>query len=624
MMTDHTRPAVPAPALASWAAVLAVVTGAMVLLGWAFDIAALKSVLPGWVDMKANTAVGFILTGIALLLTALSPATFNPQLSTFIFRFARLCVLLVALIGLITLGEYVFGWNPGLDQWLFHEPAGAVGTTDPGRMAPEAALCFVLLAAALWIIGGSHKTRWALFVLGCIGLLVTTLALPAMLSYATPGLGTHGWFGLTIMSMHTAILFSMLDMAVIAISWLQDVLQWSLGRSATVAFACGMALLVLIGFNTNRSQFWLSETNRKIAYSEEAQDDIWSILIETVDAQAHIRGYIITGDERFLESYLVAETNGNTKLDALRRVEFALAGAMHQQHFAVIEAQVKAQSEWFQQAIDASRTGMTVAARNNMIIHGEDLLDSLRITFDQVESEHHQLIRQLKQESESVSRFSYLIISFGTLASLLIFLTEIFRLNLAVNERRRAEDSLGASREDLHRLLNSMAEGAYGVDTHGDCTFVNRAFLQILGYQNENEVLGKHIHELIHHSHPDGGPYPADECRVHCAYRIDRPITASDEVFWRKEGVAIPVEYWSHNIVADGVVIGAIVTFIDTTERVQAEARLAEQLEELRRWHDVTSGREGRVLDLKHEVNELLGQTGKNPRYPSAEQPNAE
>ncbi|MDP2761569.1 MAG: EAL domain-containing protein [Sideroxyarcus sp.] len=588
-----------APKLTSLAAVLAVVVGAMVLVGWTFDITALKSVLPGWVAMKTNTAVCFILTGIALWLTARPPATFNPersgrslsygnrtayplrvQRSTFFFRLARLCGLLTGLIGLLTLCEYIFGWNPGIDQWLFREPAGTVGTSYPGRMAPETALCFVLLPVALWITGGLRKTRWTKLASVSLGLLVTTLALAAMLSYPTPGLGPYGWFGLTIMAMHTAILFAMLGMAVIAISWQPDVLQWSLSRNTTAAFACGMALLVLIGFNTNRSQYWLGETNRKIAYSEEVQGYTKSILIEVIDAQAHTRGYIITSDEQIKTHYLEAKANSNMKLDALRKL---IASNPHQQQqFPRIEAQVKAQLQWFQQVIDARRTGMTNAARNNMIRHGEDLLDNLRSTFDQIESEHHQLAQQLKLESESVSRLSYLIISTGTLASMLIFLTVIFGLNFTVNERKQTEDALRVSRENLHRLLNSIVEGAYGVDTNGNCTFVNRAFLQMLGYQNDGEVLGKHVHELIHHSHADGSPYPANECRAYDAYRLNKSINVSDEVFWRKDGVAIPVEYWAQPIVYDGAAIGAIVTFVDITERKKIALSLAEKETRLR------------------------------------------
>ncbi|MBA4312544.1 MAG: hypothetical protein C0417_07930 [Chlorobiaceae bacterium] len=143
-------------------------------------------------------------------------------------------------------------------------------------------------------------------------------------------------------------------------------------------------------------------------------------------------------------------------------------------------------------------------------------------------------------------------------------------------ERKKAEAALIDSREDLSRLLNSIAEGAYGVDTNGNCTFINRSFLQILGYQNDQEVLGKHIHELIHHSHNDGSPYPASECRMYSAHRTNQPINVSGEVFWRKDGGSVPVEYWSHPIVKDGMVVGAIATFTDITERKRVEQAIKE------------------------------------------------
>jgi diguanylate cyclase (GGDEF)-like protein/PAS domain S-box-containing protein len=143
-----------------------------------------------------------------------------------------------------------------------------------------------------------------------------------------------------------------------------------------------------------------------------------------------------------------------------------------------------------------------------------------------------------------------------------------------ITESRRAEQALRDSRERLHLLLDSMAEAAYGVDFEGRCTFVNRAFLKILGYRDEEEVLGKSSHVLIHHSRADGSPYPEDECRMHRAYLSNQAINVSDEVFWRKDGTSIPVEYWSNPIVADGVVVGAIATFVDITQRKQSEAQL--------------------------------------------------
>jgi len=89
---------------------LAVIVGGAVLSGWALDIAALKSVLPGWVSMKPNTAVAFILTGVALLLARPTP-TLNPQRSASRTRLARLCGVLAGVIGVLSLAEYAFGWK---------------------------------------------------------------------------------------------------------------------------------------------------------------------------------------------------------------------------------------------------------------------------------------------------------------------------------------------------------------------------------------------------------------------------------------------------------------------------------------------------------------------------------
>lgn len=148
------------------------------------------------------------------------------------------------------------------------------------------------------------------------------------------------------------------------------------------------------------------------------------------------------------------------------------------------------------------------------------------------------------------------------------------RLTRDIAEHERTKGLLHGAREHLQRLLDSMAEGAYGVDTRGNCTFVNRAFLELLGYKSADEVIGKHIHKLIHHSHADGSNYPANECRMYSAYHTGQPVHISDEVFWRADGVAVPVEYWSNPMLIDGMVAGAICTFIDISERRTYEDRL--------------------------------------------------
>ncbi len=143
-----------------------------------------------------------------------------------------------------------------------------------------------------------------------------------------------------------------------------------------------------------------------------------------------------------------------------------------------------------------------------------------------------------------------------------------------ISARKQAEGALIESHQKMHSLLDSMAEGAFGVDNDGNTTFVNQSFLKILGYAHANEVIGRHAHNLIHHSHADGSLYPANECRMYNAFRHRLPVHVSDEVFWKKDETPLSVEYWSQPIVVEGELQGAIATFIDITERKQAEDRL--------------------------------------------------
>jgi len=123
----------------------------------------------------------------------------------------------------------------------------------------------------------------------------------------------------------------------------------------------------------------------------------------------------------------------------------------------------------------------------------------------------------------------------------------------------------------LKKLLDEMSIAAYRIDKQGRCVLVNRAFLRILGFQHEDEVLGKSIHKMIHYARADGSAYPLHECKIYQAYEDNIQTHVDDEVFWHKDGHAIPVEYWSSPIFLNGEIAGAIVSFVDISERLRAE-----------------------------------------------------
>jgi diguanylate cyclase (GGDEF)-like protein/PAS domain S-box-containing protein len=153
---------------------------------------------------------------------------------------------------------------------------------------------------------------------------------------------------------------------------------------------------------------------------------------------------------------------------------------------------------------------------------------------------------------------------------------------LFINERHEAQHALQEREERLSLLLNFAGEAIFGVDLQGFCTFANPACARMLGYSGEHELLGRSIHELIHHSHPDGSDYPKSECRIRLATLRQESTHADDEVHWRKDGSSFPIEYWSHPIYKDGELVGTVVAFIDITERKRREQELKQLSEQNR------------------------------------------
>ena len=136
----------------------------------------------------------------------------------------------------------------------------------------------------------------------------------------------------------------------------------------------------------------------------------------------------------------------------------------------------------------------------------------------------------------------------------------------------------------LRLVLNSAAEAIYGIDMEGICTLANPACLRMLGYAREEELIGKQMHATIHHSRADGCPLPMSECSVFKDVLEGREAHTDSEVHWRKDGTSFPVEYWAHPKVQDGRVVGAVVTFVDITERKKAEDALQRSNADLERF----------------------------------------
>lgn len=153
-------------------------------------------------------------------------------------------------------------------------------------------------------------------------------------------------------------------------------------------------------------------------------------------------------------------------------------------------------------------------------------------------------------------------------------------VRLGLSEWRRVEHLFREIEQDNQLILQAAGEGIYGVNAEGATTFVNQAAQRLLGYTAE-ELVGKNMHAVLHHTHPDGRPYAVGDCPIYAAFKDGEIHKVSDEVFWRKDGEPIAVDYTSTPIRENGVPVGAVVVFRDVSERKASERQLRGALEEL-------------------------------------------
>ncbi|MCA9500133.1 MAG: PAS domain S-box protein [Nitrospira sp.] len=139
-----------------------------------------------------------------------------------------------------------------------------------------------------------------------------------------------------------------------------------------------------------------------------------------------------------------------------------------------------------------------------------------------------------------------------------------------ITKRKKSEEQAQQLSRQNELILSSAGDGIYGLDLEGRTTFVNPAGAKMLGYEPQ-ELIGSFMHGIVHHSKPDGSPYPSKACPIYAVYSDGAIRQVQDEVLWRKDGTSFPVEYTSTPIWQDGNLAGAVVTFRDITERKESE-----------------------------------------------------
>jgi len=185
-----------------------------------------------------------------------------------------------------------------------------------------------------------------------------------------------------------------------------------------------------------------------------------------------------------------------------------------------------------------------------------------------------------------------------------------------VAQQQETEAQLRTERDLRQRYLDTVEAVILALDRDGRITLINRKGYRLLGY-SEDELLGKNWFRVCL-LQPEGRDLAYPVFAQMMAGRLEAHEYFENEVLTRTGDRRLMA--WHNSILHDprGEPAGTLSAGEDITDRRRAQVRSEEQLEELRRWHRITLGREARVLELKREVNELLANHDEPPRYPSA------
>lgn len=159
------------------------------------------------------------------------------------------------------------------------------------------------------------------------------------------------------------------------------------------------------------------------------------------------------------------------------------------------------------------------------------------------------------------------------LFSFIIYTIIIKKLFGRTEELQDAIITLDENKNQLQLILDTVVEAIYGIDIHGNLTFCNLNGLKMLGYNHQEELLGKNMHQQIHHTLRDKTPFPINDCKLMQAIINEKGIHG-DDVFWRADGISFEVEYYSFPQVKDSKIIGAVITFMDISDRKRKEKEI--------------------------------------------------
>jgi PAS domain S-box-containing protein len=564
--------------------------GALILFGWVADIPVLRNPVPGQIEVKANTAIGFLLSGLALGFSTWRK--FRPL--------ARAFAGVVAAGSLVILLQYPAGQSWGVDEWLFPDVENAVGTVHPGRMAAPTAVNFVLVGTALLLLGTGRVRTVALLALATCG--VAVMAFTGTL-YSIPALDAFGPY--TSMAAPTGVTFLLLGTGVFLAGGARLAGE-ARRHGLLIGFVGALLLLLLLGGAVLRNIRLLAESNRQVVHTHEVLAKLDALLLVIQDLETGTRGFLLTGDEQFLEPAQPAPAQAEQHLRELQRL--VADNAHQQQRLARLDQLVAAKLRVSNRQTELRRQGAAAAAEAQALVaagEGKRVMDAIRDEVAAAIAEEHRLLGERRLRTDTDTAKTLLALGSGLAACVAILVAVYRRLRREIAVQSRLTAALRRSEESLAVTLHSIGDGVLATDTDGKITLLNPVAEALTGW-TQAEARGRPVAEVFNIIH--------EETRAPATIPVEK-VLATGEAQELANHTALIARDGRERAIADsaapirdaeGRILGVVLVFRDVTEARRAQAQLDRFFELSLDFLCIASG-DGTFKRVSPAVTDVLG-----------------
>jgi PAS domain S-box-containing protein len=545
--------------VAWWLGWVVAAAGAAILTGWIADLPLLRSLLPHQVEAKANTAIGFLAGGVALVLKARGMAA--PRWAPVL---ADLAAGLALLVGLLTLGEYATGRDFGIDQMLFTEPAGAVDTVYPGRMAIPTAFSFAASGLALLLLGTRAQS-------GAVWLSVppALFAGLAFLGHLFDARELAAFGPFTPMAAPAGLAFLLL-VAGIVLRAGGGVAAWWRRSAHSAGLVLALLLLALMGLAAVRSMQAQLREARRVVHTHEVLEQLAEINVLLLQAESGARGYLLTGDEAFL---VASRDITQAARDLIERVGRLIADNPVQSRrlrelAPLLEARIAVAGRVISLRRQADITGV-----ETLLGEGRRLMEEIRRQVKVMTDQERQLLVDRQQRVETAVQRTILTLGLGLMIVVGTLVSVFTLLRREIARRAASEAALRRSEQNLAVTLASIGDAVLATDQAGRVTLLNPVAERLTGWTSA-EARGRPVAEvfrIINEQTREPAPIPIAEVLATGEIKglaNHTALIARDGTERSVEDSAAPIRD------AAGRLLGVVLIFRDVTEVRRAQAQL--------------------------------------------------